>query len=94
MWVQETVFEERIMKAVRGLEKKNRFSSTLMLMAELVEVLQTHQTYQWAPRRQRTAEKRASKSLFQNVPVKPFIWHQPIPLNKKASLVLMSKSGN
>lgn len=37
------------MKDTEGLEKENWFNSTLMLMAELVEVPQT-QIYQWPSR--------------------------------------------
>ena len=82
------------MKAMRGLEKEKWFSPSLMLMAEQVQKLQTHQIYQWTCRGQRTAEKRTRGTLFQKVPVRPTIWDQPTLLNKKASLVLMNNSGN
>lgn len=82
------------MKAMRGLEKEKWFSPSLMLMAEQVQKLQTHQIYQWTCRGQGTAEKRARGTLFQKVLVRPTIWDQPTLLNKKASLVLMNNSGN
>lgn len=81
------------MKDTKGLEKENWFNSTLMLMAELVEVPQT-QIYQWPSRVQGSARKTARRILFQKVSVKPYIWDQPTPLYKEAYLSLMSKSGN
>lgn len=50
------------MKAMRGLEREKWFGPTLRLMAEQVQKLQTHQIYQWACRRQGTAEKEGPSS--------------------------------